>query len=151
MADRYLEFVNSTVGSSVAGRLGLPRPAVLRRYAPGDPLLPGPALLAAAAGSVAAELRGTLAAAGVDVVTDLPESVAAIVLDARSVAAPGDLAAVRDVLAPAVKVLRASGRVVVLARPPEGADVAVDATRQALDGIVRSLAKELRRGATANL
>ncbi|MBN9620799.1 MAG: 3-oxoacyl-ACP reductase [Actinobacteria bacterium] len=44
-----------------------------------------------------------------------------------------------------------SGRVVVLGRAADGADVAVDATRQALDGIVRSLAKELRRGATANL
>jgi len=32
MADRYLELVNSGIGRSVAGRLGLPRPAVLRRY-----------------------------------------------------------------------------------------------------------------------
>src|SRR5262249_60583548 len=45
----------------------------------------------------------------------------------------------------------ASGRIVVLARPPAGVDPVVDAVRQALEGIVRSLAKELRAGATANL
>jgi 3-oxoacyl-[acyl-carrier protein] reductase len=41
--------------------------------------------------------------------------------------------------------------VLVLGRAPDGGDITVDATRQGLDGIVRSLAKELRRGATANL
>ena len=151
VGDRYLSFVNSPVGASVAGRIGLPRPAVLRRYAPGEPLLPGPALLAASTGSAAPELRAALAAAGVDVVTDLPERVAAVVLDARLIAEPGDLAGVRDVLAPAAKALGESGRVVVLGRLPDGGDIAVDASRQALEGIVRSLAKELRRGATANL
>jgi 3-oxoacyl-[acyl-carrier protein] reductase len=152
MPDRYLSFVNSPVGSSVAGRIGLPRPAVLRRYAAGDPLLPGPALLAAsgdAAGALSALLRG----AGVDVLTGLPAEgrIAAVIVDARDVATPADLGGVRDVLVPAVKALLPSGRVVVLGRPPDGGDVTVDATRQALDGIVRSLAKELRRGATANL
>jgi 3-oxoacyl-[acyl-carrier protein] reductase len=39
----------------------------------------------------------------------------------------------------------------VLGRAADGADPTVDAARQALDGIVRSLAKELRRGSTANL
>jgi 3-oxoacyl-[acyl-carrier protein] reductase len=41
--------------------------------------------------------------------------------------------------------------VLVLGRPADGADVTADAARQALDGIVRSLAKELRSGSTANL
>ena len=40
---------------------------------------------------------------------------------------------------------------VVLGRHPTAPTSAADATRQALDGIVRSLAKELRAGATANL
>jgi 3-oxoacyl-[acyl-carrier protein] reductase len=149
MPDRYLRFVNSGVGSSVAGRVGLPRPVVLRRYAPGDPLLPGPVLL----GPAAAGLWSLLTGAGADVVTELPEGgrVAAVVVDARDMTTPGDLAVFPDALAPAVKALLPSGRVVVLGRPPDGGGVTVDATRQALDGIVRSLAKELRRGATANL
>ena len=58
----------------------------------------------------------------------------------------------REFLAPAVKALSAE-RPGARARPAgrRRADIAADATRQALDGIVRSLAKELRRGATANL
>jgi 3-oxoacyl-[acyl-carrier protein] reductase len=39
----------------------------------------------------------------------------------------------------------------VLARAAATGEPVLDATRQALDGIVRSLGKELRRGATANL
>ena len=45
MADRYLDLVNSGVGARVASTLGLPRPAVLRRYRAGEPLAPGPVLL----------------------------------------------------------------------------------------------------------
>ncbi|MDQ3936977.1 MAG: short chain dehydrogenase, partial [Actinomycetota bacterium] len=45
MADRYTEFANSGPGRFVTQRLGMPRPARLRRHEPGDPLLDGPALL----------------------------------------------------------------------------------------------------------
>ena len=31
MSDRYMNLVNSPVGSAVASRVGLPRPTVLRR------------------------------------------------------------------------------------------------------------------------
>jgi 3-oxoacyl-[acyl-carrier protein] reductase len=152
MSDRYLNLVNSPVGSAVASRVGLPRPAVLRRYQAGDPLLPGPALLGSTTGRPTAALRKVLTAAGVDVVDSAEgSSVAAVVLDARSVARPADLGALREFLAPGVKALGPSGRVLVLGRPADGGDITVDATRQALDGIVRSLAKELRRGGTANL
>jgi 3-oxoacyl-[acyl-carrier protein] reductase len=152
VSDRYLNLVNSPVGSAVASRVGLPRPAVLRRYQAGDPLLPGPALLGSTTGRPTAALRKVLTAAGVDVVDRAEDSsVAAVVLDARSVARPADLGALREFLAPGVKALGPSGRVLVLGRPADGGDITVDATRQALDGIVRSLAKELRRGGTANL
>jgi 3-oxoacyl-[acyl-carrier protein] reductase len=153
MSDRYLSLVNSPLGSAVADRVGLPKPARLRRFSAGDPLLPGPALLGSTTGKAPAALKRILTSAGVEVLDTLGEGekVAALVLDARSVAAPSDLAGLREFLAPGVKALNSSGRVIVLGRAPEGSDIAVDATRQALDGIVRSLAKELRRGATANL
>jgi 3-oxoacyl-[acyl-carrier protein] reductase len=152
MSDRYLNLVNSPVGSAVASRVGLPRPAVLRRYQSGDPLVTGPALLGSTSGKPAAVLRKMLVTAGVEVLESAgDDSLAAVILDARSVAKPSDLGALREFLAPGVKALGASGRVLVLGRPADGADITVDATRQALDGIVRSLAKELRRGATANL
>ncbi len=148
MPDRYLELVNSPAGRKVASRLGLPRPAVLRRYEPGAPLLPGPLLLG---GSTA--FGDVLRDGGVDVVDSDADDTrwAALVYDATAVAAVGDLAAVRSFLASPLRRVRPSGRVVVLGRAPDGADAGVDAARQALDGMVRSLAKELRAGATANL
>jgi 3-oxoacyl-[acyl-carrier protein] reductase len=153
MSDRYLSLVNSPVGSAVASRVGLPRPAVLRRYSPGDPLLPGPALLGGTPGGPAPELRGLLEAAGAAVVESPEEGVkyGALVFDARGVASPADLAGFPAFFAGALRQLLPSGRVLVLGRVPGGDDVIVDAARQALDGIVRSLAKELKNGATANL
>jgi 3-oxoacyl-[acyl-carrier protein] reductase len=153
MSDRYLNLVNSPVGSKLASRVGLPQPARLRRYGTGDPLLSGPALLAAASGEPATPLREMLAGAGADVIDEPREGqqLGALVLDARRVAEPSDLATVREFLASGVRALGHSGRVLVLGLAPEGASIAVDATRQALDGIVRSLAKELRHGSTANL
>ena len=51
---------------------------------------------------------------------------------------------------PAVKRLRSTGRVLILADPPaEAHSPAQAAARQALDGLVRSVAKELRGGSTA--
>jgi 3-oxoacyl-[acyl-carrier protein] reductase len=153
MSDRYLNLVNSPVGSAVAARVGLPRPVKLRRYSAGDPLLPGPALVGSTAGKPTAALRKLVTATGADLLDTLgpQDRVAALVLDARPVAVPTDLGGVRDFLSPAVKALDACGRVLVLGLPPDGTDIVADATRQALEGIVRSLAKELRRGATANL
>jgi 3-oxoacyl-[acyl-carrier protein] reductase len=153
MSDRYLDLVNSPIGSAVASRVGLPRPAVLRRYRPGDPLLPAPVLAGSTSGAVDPELRKLLENVGADVrepSTD-EERWGALVLDARSVATPSDLAMVRTFFAGRLRQVVASGRVLVLSAPPDGSDVVVDATRQALEGIVRSLGKELQRGATANL
>jgi len=151
VSDRYLNLVNSPIGSAVASRVGLPQPAVLRRFTAGEPILPGPALVGSTSGTAPASIVTALTAAGVNVVDSADEKVSALVLDARSVATPADLAAVREFLSPGLRRLGASGRVLVLGTPADGADVTADATRQALDGIVRSLAKELRRGATANL
>jgi 3-oxoacyl-[acyl-carrier protein] reductase len=147
VSDRYLSLVNSPVGGAVVSRLGLPRPAMLRRHEPGAPLLPGPALLSGTG------LADVLKGMGVDVrdADDGDTRWAALLYDATGVASIGELARLRDFLRAPLRRLGPSGRVVVLARPPAGVDPAVDATRQALEGIVRSLAKELRAGATANL
>jgi 3-oxoacyl-[acyl-carrier protein] reductase len=147
VSDRYLSLVNSPVGGAVVSRLGLPRPAMLRRYEPGAPLLPGPALLSGAG------LADVLKGMGVDVrdADDGDTRWAALLYDATGVASISELARLCDFLRAPLRRLGPSGRVVVLARPPAGVDPAVDAARQALEGIVRSLAKELRAGATANL
>jgi 3-oxoacyl-[acyl-carrier protein] reductase len=152
MADRYLELVNSGAGARVASTLGLPRPAILRRHRPGEPLTTGPVLLGSTGEPIDA-LAKLLSAAGVDVATVPDDAVryGALVVDARSVAAPADLADVRDFAGPRLRSLLPSGRVIVLARAADTGNPTVDSARQAIEGIVRSLAKELRRGATANL
>ena len=157
MADRYLDLVNSGLGATVAGRLGLPRPAVLRRYTPGDPLLAGPLLHGVikngTVGSGLDGLDGLLESAGVEAESVDSEGTKwnGLLLDATGARAPEDLAELRAFFAGPLRRLRPSGRVLVLGRVPDGTDPAADATRQALTGVVRSLAKELRAGATANL
>jgi 3-oxoacyl-[acyl-carrier protein] reductase len=160
VSDWYRNFANSGFGTTVTKQLGLPRPAVLRRYEPGQPLLPGPAVLGSAGeGRLREALTTLLKAEGVQVQSPITadgatdgEQPAAVILDATGLRTPADLASAHDFLAPAVKRLRATGRVLVLTEPPSGADSpAQAAARQALDGLVRSIAKELRAGSTANL
>ncbi|MGY1735427.1 3-oxoacyl-ACP reductase [Geodermatophilus sp. SYSU D00684] len=155
MSDWYTTFANSGVGSGVVRQLGLPRPAVLRRYEPGQPLLPGPAVVGTAGeGRLGGTLAAVLRDAGVTVpaADDEGERPAAVLLDATGLTGPGQLAAAHTFLAPAIKRLRPTGRVLVLADPPaDAASPAQAAARQALEGLVRSVAKELRAGSTANL
>jgi len=152
MSDRYLELINSGFGAKLASQLGLPRPAVLRRYKPNDPLLQGVLLHGEVKGGLdgLAELLGS---AGVQVTAadDGTAKFAGLLFDATGARSPEDLDQLRAFFAGPLRRLRSSGRVILLGRVPDGQDPIVDATRQALDGIVRSLAKELRAGATANL
>ena len=131
-------------------RLGVPRIPVLRRHEPGAPLLPGPALVEAVGGGRYAEqIRGLLADAGI---AESPAEgrVAAVVLDATGARTLDDLAAVQQLLTPAVRRLAPSGRFLVLG-PEPGQDPEAAAVAHALEGLVRSAAKEVRAGATANL
>jgi 3-oxoacyl-[acyl-carrier protein] reductase len=155
VSDRYRRLANTHVGRRVTSRLGLPRPAELRRYTPGDPLLPGPALLTGAhTGQLGEVVARTLDAAGVELhgVDDGTRRLAAIVADATGVDSVADLAELHASLGPALRRLDPSGRLLLLGRPPLTArDPEQAAARQALDGLVRSAAKEVRNGATANL
>jgi 3-oxoacyl-[acyl-carrier protein] reductase len=147
----------STPGKAVAGRLGLAEPPRLRR---GRELPRCPVVLASLAGS---DLAGrSLALLGItpdspvlDAAADEPapayaDKIGALVVDARGLVTFDGLEHLRAVLRPAMKAMEASGRVVLLA------DAAADgleasAVHQAIDGINRTVGKELRGGATTNL
>ncbi len=154
-ADRYSAFVESGLGRRLASGLGLPQPVPLRRYQPGQPVADGPVLLGGHGSTPAlGALRDGMAAAGVDLVDELPDEdrLGGVVVDLSAAATPADLESLRATLAPALRRLRRCARVVVLGRDPElASDVAERAARRALEGITRSVGKELRAGATANL
>lgn len=155
MAGTYAGIVNSRVGTRLAAQLGLPRPARLRRYAVGAPLIDGPVLVGGlGAAPVAARVRDLLKLEGVDAVDELPSGgrVAAVVADLTEAREPADLEVLRALVGPALKGVQPSGRVIVVGRDPHGAGTFAEAaTRRALEGITRSIGKELRAGATANL
>ncbi|HEY8581580.1 MAG TPA: 3-oxoacyl-ACP reductase, partial [Capillimicrobium sp.] len=150
MPEALSQIVDSPVGRALTKRLGVPEPATLRRYEPGQPLLDGPALVGGE-GRLRPHVERILAEAGADAVTTLPADgdetrYAALVFDASGLEGPEDLRRLYEFFHPTVRRLRGSGRVVVLGAPPAGPAAIA---QRALEGFVRSLAKELKGGATA--
>ncbi len=89
---------------------------------------------------------------GRDQAPGYPAKIGAVLVDASQAATVDQLEQVRAVLRPAMRGLEPSGRVIIVAADPATASsVEQAAVRQALDGIMRSVGKELRAGATANL
>lgn len=148
------DIFTQVISSSLAKRAGVPQPPRLRRYEPGAPLCEGPVLVAGG-GRFEQRLGQILSSLGLAVAStgdEAGDQIGAIVLDLSTATDPGDLDAIRIIGAPAVKRLRKNGRVVVIGTDPATVtDVAEVATQRALEGFVRSLGKELRAGATANL
>jgi 3-oxoacyl-[acyl-carrier protein] reductase len=152
MTDKYTQFVSKGFGRDIAKKLGLPQPVVLRRHQPGQPLVQGPILVQGTSNG-ADELAATLLSWDLDVRRHaVPrEKLGAIILVLDEVATPEDLE--KPVLAAAVSLrdLAANARVVTFSRDASDAsDPAAAAARQGVDGLLRSLAKELRAGATGN-
>ncbi|HIA03105.1 MAG TPA: 3-oxoacyl-ACP reductase [Myxococcales bacterium] len=84
---------------------------------------------------------------------DEDERIQGLVFDARTLETLASLKELYDFFHPLIRKLKKCGRVVLLGHPPEEASSAeTAATRQALVGFTKSLAKELgRKGGTANL
>ena len=179
MSDVYLRFVNTPFGKSAAQSLGLPAPLALKRWKRGDqPFVEGNILVGAAAGGKAiSHLGQTLGASpakvfhasNITTLTDsakvgnkaaplaldaeVAEGFSALVFDATGMKDTTDLRAVYDFFHPTIKKLAAHGRVLVIGQEPSSCRApAKAAAHQALEGFVRSVAKEVgKKGATANL
>jgi 3-oxoacyl-[acyl-carrier protein] reductase len=154
--DTYQRLTNAQPGRFVARRLGLPASTPLRRYEPGQALLPGPALIGAAPGGRLREpLAAVLRAAGAETrpgAGDDETSYGALIFDATGVTDSSELHSVYAFFGPVIRRVAPSGRVLVLGTPPEAAATPREATAQrALEGFVRSVGKEVGRGATAQL
>ena len=144
-----------TVTDRVIQLAGMPAPVPLRRHAPGEPLLPGPALFGGAPGGrllKPAEAVARQAATVLRTPTEGDEPLAALVFDASGITSSGGLRALYDFFHPVIRKVAPSGRVVVLGTPPDACGSPAEAVAQrALEGFVRSLGKEVGKGATANL
>ena len=149
--DLYSQFVTSDPGSFIAGKVGLPQPEQLRRYEEGQPALHGPVLIGGEgrlAEPVRDMLQGDYEIAGADAEGKL----AGLVFDATSARRPEDLKAMFEFFNPVVRRVAPSGRVVVLGTiPEETGSVEERIAQRALEGFTRSLAKEMKRGATVQL
>jgi 3-oxoacyl-[acyl-carrier protein] reductase len=179
MSDRYQQLVNTPIGRIVTKQVGLPTPVPLERYRPGRPVIDGPVLLGAApggrlAGALAAvlvsagaeastpmeplELRSAAADAGLDAGIFNAEAAAeedtfkALVFDATGIADSDELHEAWAFFHPTIRRVRRNGRVIVLGTPPEAcAEPAAHIAQRALEGLSRSIGKEVRRGSTAQL
>ncbi|MGP4031961.1 3-oxoacyl-ACP reductase [Pseudarthrobacter sp. 1C304] len=167
MTDKYTRLVSHGLGRDIARKLGLPQPVALRRYTPGQPLVTGP-ILVQGAGSGADALASTLLSWDLDVRRHAvpKEKLGAIILVLDELSRPEDLEKPVLTAATSLRDLAANARVVTISRSAadaanpsaanpdaagsEAADPAAAAARQGVDGLLRSLAKELRAGATAN-
>jgi 3-oxoacyl-[acyl-carrier protein] reductase len=153
-ADRYQQLTALPPGRFFAKRLGLPESRPLRRFEPGQPALAGPALIGGD-GRMGEVLTATLAAIGAELRQVAPDDdvrLGAIVFDATGIADSAGLKPLYEFFHGAIRSLGPSGRLVVLGTPPELAESRRQAVAQrALEGFVRSAAKELRGGATGTL
>ncbi|WP_298459338.1 3-oxoacyl-ACP reductase [uncultured Cellulomonas sp.] len=155
MTDTYLTLVNSGISKTIAKKLGLPRPVPLRRFRPGQPLVSGPVLVLhdAASTTDADAVADALVGWDLDVRRHAgsADRYAAVVLVLTGASHPSDLSAPVLATAGTLRSLAPAGRVVTVSRPAGTDDApAVAAARQGVDGLLRSLAKELRGGSTGN-
>ena len=153
--DLYSQLVHSAPGNFLAKQLGIPQPETLRRYRAGDPPLAG-SLLIGGEGRVVEPLRSALAE-DYDVVSNnlggrWADSFGGLVFDATGITEPAGFRGLYEFFTPLLRNIGPSGRIVVVGTTPEEAGSAHERIAQrALEGFTRSLAKELRRGATVAL
>ena len=89
---------------------------------------------------------------GRDVPPSYPSRPGAIVVDATGVRHIVELEGIRQVLRPVMRQLEGSGRVIIVATDASAVEgLEAKAAAQGIDGINRTVAKELRGGSTSNL
>ena len=177
MTDAYLNFANSMLGSRIASAVGLPRPVVLERFRSHQPVIDGDVLVGASAGAqnlpglaqVFKSLQVHTVSHGVPSWTALCNQVGtmsgrwaleghsgprvkALVFDATGLHTLDQTESLHHFFHDTVRSVQPCGRVVLLGRvPAECPDAGQATVQRALEGFMRSLAKEVKRGITVQL
>ncbi|VTX94395.1 3-oxoacyl-ACP reductase [Acinetobacter ursingii] len=176
MTDQYQAFTQSPLGKFVVKNLGLPSPVVLDRFESAEPVINGAVLLGAApssslSGAIAqvlsnihadsyagnnAELQQTAAKAGLNLRAfnsgDKESKFKAVVFDASGIQNSEQLNELYKFFNPVARQIQSSGRVIVIGTTPESAKTVKQAIAQrALEGFVKSVGKEFKKGITAQV
>ncbi|ENV79425.1 3-oxoacyl-ACP reductase [Acinetobacter ursingii] len=176
MTDQYQAFTQSPLGKFVVKNLGLPSPVVLDRFESAEPVINGAVLLGAApssslSGAIAqvlsnihadsyagnnAELQQTAAKVGLNLRAfnsgDKESKFKAVVFDASGIQNSEQLNELYKFFNPVARQIQSSGRVIVIGTTPESAKTVKQAIAQrALEGFVKSVGKEFKKGITAQV
>ena len=176
MTDQYQTFAKSPIGKFVIKNLGLPSPTYLERFESATPVVKGAVLVGAASNStLSASLAQVLANihansyAGQNSVLqqaaakvglnlgafnsgDKESKFKVVIFDASGIESSEQLKELYEFFNPIARQIQASGRVVVLGTTPESAKSVKHAIAQrALEGFVKSVGKEFKKGIAANL
>ncbi|MFI9458032.1 3-oxoacyl-ACP reductase [Acinetobacter sp. NPDC052428] len=176
MTDQYQTFAKSYIGKFVIKNLGLPSPTSLDRFESAIPVVKGAVLLGAApasrlTGAIAqvlanihansyagnnAELQQAAASAGLNLGAfnpgDKESKFKVVIFDASGIENSEQLKSLYDFFNPIARQIQSSGRVVIVGITPETAkSVSQSIAQRALEGFVKSVGKEFKKGIAANL
>lgn len=176
MIDQYQAFTQSPIGKFVVKNLGLPSPVVLDRFEQGQPVIRGAVLVGAAPeGVLSSAIANVLSIIHADSYagnnTDIQQAAAqvglnlrafnsgdkesrfkAVIFDASGIQNSEQLNELHKFFNPIARQIEGSGRVIVVATTPESAKTVKQAIAQrALEGFVKSVGKEFKKGITAQL
>ncbi|WP_278313722.1 3-oxoacyl-ACP reductase [Lolliginicoccus levis] len=147
--DLYSTLISSAPGAFLAGKMGLPQPEELRRYKAGEPALPGPVIVGGE-GRLVEPIRDLLS--DYELGDDTTDKFGGLVFDATGITTIEGLKQLHDFFKPLMRKMAPCARILVIGTTPELVKKTDERIAQrALEGFSRSIAKELRRGATANL
>lgn len=176
MIDQYQAFTQSPIGKFVVKNLGLPSPVVLDRFEQGQPVIRGAVLVGAAPeGVLSSAIANVLSTIHADSYagnnSDIQQAAAqvglnlrafnsgdkesrfkAVIFDASGIQNSEQLNELHKFFNPIARQIEGSGRVIVVATTPESAKTVKQAIAQrALEGFVKSVGKEFKKGITAQL
>ncbi|MBV6561405.1 3-oxoacyl-ACP reductase [Acinetobacter baumannii] len=176
MTDQYQAFTQSPIGKFVVKNLGLPSPVVLERFESAQPVVKGAVLVGAAPSSVLSgaiaqvlsnihadsyvgnnvALQQEAAKVGLNLrpfnAGDKESKFKAVVFDAFGIQNSEQLNELYKFFNPIARQVATSGRVIVIGTTPETAKTVKQAIAQrALEGFIKSVGKEFKKGITAQV
>lgn len=176
MTDQYQAFTQSPIGKFVVKNLGLPSPVVLERFESAQPVVKGAVLVGAAPSSVLSgaiaqvlsnihadsyvgnnvALQQEAAKVGLNLrpfnAGDKESKFKAVVFDASGIQNSEQLNELYKFFNPIARQVATSGRVIVIGTTPETAKTVKQAIAQrSLEGFIKSVGKEFKKGITAQV